>query len=149
MSAKEIESTLEVDRQPEREELERKAERARARLLSTIDALEQRGHDALDVKHQVEAHIVPVASFGIVVLSFAGGAIALSVYRASDARRHRGRERVRALARLWRHPERALRVAPRSILAEIGRKVVLAALSVVAVTLTKRVMREIVAAPQT
>jgi hypothetical protein len=130
----------------DREALENEAERARARLLTTLDVLDRRRHDALDVRHQVETHIVPIVSVGAVVAVSAAGAVAIAIYRSVDAKTHRPRERVRAFTRLWRHPERAGRVASRSLFGEVARKVVLAVASMIAVELAKRYVHRIMAA---
>jgi len=127
----------------DREALEREAGQARARLLHRIDVLERRRHEVMDVKHQVETHIVPVAASGAIVVAGAGAVLALVINHAIDSRRHRGRERMRAFQRIWQHPERAGRYQPRSAFAEIGRKVLVAAASFVAVELTKRGVRRI------
>jgi len=130
----------------DREALEREAERVRARLYDTLDVLDKRRHDVLDVKHQVEQHVVPVAAGGAIFFVGIGGVIALAVHHAIDSRRHRGRERMRAFTRIWRHPERAAKYQPRSILAEVGRKALLAAASMVAVEITKRALRKVMVA---
>ena len=46
-----------------------KANRARARLLETVDAIDRKGHDALNVGLQVRKHAEPIA--------IGGGAIVL------------------------------------------------------------------------
>ena len=124
-----------------RENLEREAERVRARLMSTLDVLDRRRHDALDVKAQVQRHMVPVASVAAAIVLLAGGAIGLSIYRATDRRRHKSRERVRAFWRIWKNPERTASYEPRSVLTAALRKALVAAASMVAVELTKRAVR--------
>ncbi len=86
----------------DREALEREAERVRARLYGTLDVLDQRRHEVLDVKHQVEEHVVPVMAGGAVFFVGIGGVVALAIHHAVHARRHRGRERMNALLRMWR-----------------------------------------------
>ena len=128
-----------------RENLEREAERVRARLMSTLDVLDRRRHDALDLKAQVERHLIPVASVAAGLVLLAGGAVALSIYRAVDRRRHKSRERVRAFWRIWKNPERTASYEPRSVLAEAVRKALVAAASMVAVELAKRAVRALAA----
>ena len=128
-----------------REELEREAERTRARLLETLDVLDRRRHDLLDVRKQVEDHFAPVASAIAIAVLFLGGAIGVAIHDAIDRRRHKGRARVRALARLWQHPDRALRVEEKSFAGELGRKVLMTALSVVATQVTSHFVKQALA----
>jgi hypothetical protein len=128
-----------------RENLEREAERVRARLMSTLDVLDRRRHDALDVRAQVQRHVVPVAAVGAGLVLLVGGAIGLSSYRAIDRRRHKSRERVRAFWRIWKNPERTGSYEPRSVLSAALRKALVAAASMVAVELTKRAVRAMAA----
>jgi len=132
----------------DREALEREAGRVRARLLARIDVLEHRMHEVLDVKHQVETHLVPIAAGGAIVFVGLGAALALAIFHAFDKRHHRTRARMRAFRRLWAHPERAGSYQPKSVLAEVGRKALVAGLSLVAVELTKRGVRSMMAAAQ-
>ncbi len=134
--------------EPTRETLEREAERAKARLLTTLHALDRRRHDAMDVTAQVKRHVVPAAALAAGVLFLVGGAVALSVHRAHERRRHRGRERLRALQRVWNHPERTAAYEPRSVLVEAARKALVATASLIAVELAKRVARSFAAPPR-
>jgi hypothetical protein len=128
-----------------RENLEREAERVRARLMSTLDVLDRRRHDVLDVKAQVQRHLVPVAAVGAGLVILAGGALGLSIYRATDRRRHKSRERVRAFWRIWKNPERTASYEPRSVVTQALRKALVAAASMVAVEITKRAVRAMTA----
>lgn len=134
-----------VEDEIDREALELQAEQVRARLLRRIDVLEKRRHEVLDVKRQVESHIVPIAAGGVVVVASAGAALALAIHHAVESRKHRGRERVRAFRLLWEHPERATRLKRGSIFGEVGRKALIAGLSLIAVELTKRGVKQLVA----
>ncbi|WP_437957121.1 hypothetical protein WME76_38235 [Sorangium sp. So ce119] len=132
----------------QREEFERKADELRDRLLHTIEAIDQRRHALLDVKTQVRRHGAGVVTGGL-MLVLMGGAAVISVIqeaRARDARLRR--ERVRALVRFWRHPDW---VAPRgkpSVPREIGRKILVGAVSFLAIQLIRRGIRLTMAAPE-
>jgi cell division ATPase FtsA len=139
--------STEINEEDTRAELEREAERARARLLSTLDVLDRRRHDAFDVKLQVHKHLGAVASVAAGIVVVAGGAVAISAIRASSRRRHKGRARMQAFARMWRNPERAAKYQPRSVMGEVMRKAVIAAAALVAVEVAKRVMRAAVVEP--
>jgi hypothetical protein len=62
---------------------------------------------------------------------------ALATLHALDARAHKRRERLRMLARMWEHPERAARAAP-PIGPAIARALVLGILTTAVVTPMRR-----------
>lgn len=132
----------------QREEFERKADELRDRLLHTIEAIDRRRHALLDVKTQVRRHGAGVATGGLLLVIMGGAAVIALVReaRARDERRLRG-ERVRALVRFWRHPDW---VAPRgkpSVPREIGRKILVGAVSFAAMQLIRRGIRLTLAPP--
>lgn len=91
------------------EKLTEEANAARARLMRTVEALDHKAHDAVDVKLQVRRHLGTV----VTVLAIAGivmvSAIALVTYRIATHTARRRRERFLMLRRVWRHPERTAR----------------------------------------
>ncbi|XXT18629.1 hypothetical protein WME94_51220 [Sorangium sp. So ce429] len=125
----------------QREEFERKADELRDRLLHTIEAIDQRRHALLDVRTQVRRHGAGVVTGGIMI-AVMGGAVVIALIQEARARAERLRaERVRALVRFWRHPDW---VAPRgkpSVPREIGRKILVGAVSFVAMQLIRRGIR--------
>ena len=125
----------------QREEFERKADELRDRLLHTIEAIDQRRHALLDVRTQVRRHGAGVVTGGIMI-AVMGGAVVIALVQEARARAERLRaERVRALVRFWRHPDW---VAPRgkpSVPREIGRKILVGAVSFVAMQLIRRGIR--------
>ncbi len=131
----------------QREEFERKADELRDRLLHTIEVIDRRRHALLDVKTQVRRHGAGVATGGL-VLAILGGAAVIALVRGARARGERLRgERVRALVRSWRHPDW---VAPRgkpSVPREIGRKILVGAVSFAAMQLIRRGIRLTLAPP--
>ncbi|WP_437811664.1 hypothetical protein [Sorangium sp. So ce1078] len=132
----------------QREEFERKADELRDRLLHTIEAIDLRRHALLDVKTQVRRHGAGVATGGL-LLAILGGAAVIALVRGARARDERLRgERVRALVRSWRHPDW---VAPRgkpSVPREIGRKILVGAVSFAAMQLIRRGIRLTLAPPR-
>ncbi|WP_438025208.1 hypothetical protein [Sorangium sp. So ce233] len=131
----------------QREEFERKADELRDRLLHTIEAIDQRRHAILDVKTQVRRHGAGVVTGGLMLVLMGGAAVisAIREARARDARLRR--ERVQALVRFWRHPDW---VAPRgkpSVPREIGRKILVGAVSFLAIQLIRRGIRLTMATP--
>ncbi|WP_437483419.1 hypothetical protein WME75_42780 [Sorangium sp. So ce1014] len=131
----------------QREEFERKADELRDRLLHTIEVIDRRRHALLDVKTQVRRHGAGVATGGL-LLAILGGAAVIALVRGARARGERLRgERVRALVRSWRHPDW---VAPRgkpSVPREIGRKILVGAVSFAAMQLIRRGIRLTLAPP--
>ncbi|KYF67043.1 hypothetical protein [Sorangium cellulosum] len=125
----------------QREEFERKADELRDRLLHTIEAIDQRRHAILDVKTQVRRHGAGVVTGGL-MLVLMGGAAVISVVREARARDARlRRERVRALVRFWRHPDWVAPRAKPSVPREIGRKILVGAVSFLAIQLIRRGIR--------
>lgn len=130
----------------QREVFERRADELRERLLHTIAALDQRRHALLDVKTQVRQHGAGVIVGGL-MLTIMGGAVVIALAQEARGERLR-RERVRALVRFWKHPDW---VAPRgkpSVPREIGRKILVGAVSFLAVQLIRRGIRLTLTAPR-
>ncbi|HTN87415.1 MAG TPA: hypothetical protein VL242_27200 [Sorangium sp.] len=125
----------------QREEFERKADELRDRLLHTIEAIDQRRHALLDVRTQVRRHGAGVVTGGLMI-AIMGGAVVIALIQEARARAERLRaERVRALVRFWRHPDW---VAPRgkpSVPREIGRKILVGAVTFAAMQLIRRGIR--------
>jgi hypothetical protein len=89
-----------------RSELEREADVARARLLNTIEQLDQRRHDALDWRLQARRHSGELAVLASALALTIGVPVGVAVYRASTRDARLRKERIRALTRFWEHPER-------------------------------------------
>jgi len=103
-----------------RPELERKADVTRARLLGTIDELERRRHEVLDLKLQLRRHPGQVISALGGLFIGVGVTAGVLLYRQNRHERRVRQERLRALLRLWRHPERiAARTSPLGTAARI------------------------------
>ncbi|MGZ3416240.1 MAG: hypothetical protein ACXWUG_18320 [Polyangiales bacterium] len=130
-----------------RDLLERSANRTRARLIDTIDALDHRRHELMDVRGQIEkqvrAHWKPVAILGGLAVCGLGAALGFSIYWAATRRVRLRRERWKALRRFWFHPEQLARREPAkgTMAWSIGRKVLTATLTYVALEATKRMVR--------
>lgn len=132
------------DLERKRELLERSANRTRERLIETLSALDDKRHELTDVKGMVKRemreHRTPIAiTLGSVLLGV-GGIVGWSIYRLATRRERLRGERWKALRRLWNHPERLARKDPPSgsLASEIGRKVLVSALTFAALELTKR-----------
>lgn len=131
-----------------RELLERSANRTRERLVDTLAALDRRRHEVTDhpkelVKYEIRKHGTAVALTATSIILGVGGVIGLSVYRLATREQRRREERWRALRRVWNHPERLARRDPPkgSLASDLGRKVLMSALTWVAVEMTKRSLK--------
>lgn len=86
----------------ERERLEVDADFARSRLVGTLAKLEDRGRRLLDIKGHLRRNA------GLLVL--VAGAVAMltvgRILRWGWQRTHLGDQRLAAMDRAWRHPER-------------------------------------------
>ncbi len=120
-----------------RDELAREANQVRSKLLRTVEELDRRRHEVLDVRAQLQAHVRQLALFGGLLLVATAGAVAAVVHRISTAAQRRRRNRWRLAKRVWRYPERTLRSERRSFFGELARSILLASASA-AVTLPVR-----------
>jgi hypothetical protein len=96
-----------------REELTRQANLIKSKLLRTVEVLDQRRHEAVDLKLQLQRHvrqIVAVAGVALVVTSLA---VALAVHRISTAPERRRRNRRLLVGQMWRRPDLVMRSARR------------------------------------
>lgn len=123
----------------QRAAFEQRADELREKLLHTINALEQRRHTLLDVGYQVRRRAGGVVVFGVATALVAGAVAVVAVARARSRGERVRRERVRALARFWRHPDRvALGSSKPTVFREIGRKVLVGTIAFVAMQLIRR-----------
>ena len=131
----------EKDESPEN--LRQTASRARDRLARTLDALDRRRHDIFNIKGQLHKHAVPLVlvSAGTALVLAGSGAVAL--YRTHHRRERLLSERVQALVRFWRYPERVARQGERSIPAEIGRRVLMGLSTTVLLEFGRQVIKKI------
>jgi hypothetical protein len=117
-------------------DLAHRADDVRRGLLDTISRLDERRHQALDVRRQLREHVGGAATAAALTLLAAGAGVALIVNRITTLRMRRRRERIYMMERLWAHPERVgKRHEPSpSILSSLARTVI--------VTLVSRAIRK-------
>lgn len=111
-----------------RDDLTRQANKVRSKLLHTVEVLDQRRHEALDLKLQLQRHMRTVLALSGIALVVTAGAVALAVHRISTAPERRRRDRRRLVGHMWRHPDRVIRGARREgrpFLVELLRSVLL------------------------
>ena len=120
-----------------------KANRARARLLETVDAIDRKRHDAFNVGLQVRKHAEPIAiGGGAIVLAVAAG-VGLVAYRIATRRERLRHERFSMLRRMWQHPERAARREPTSFFGRVARNVALGLLGAVVLLPARRLLADL------
>jgi len=115
-----------------REYLEKEADLARAKLLGTIGELDRRRHELLDLRLQLRRHAGDILSiFGGLMIGASATATVLVLRERRREQRLR-KERVRAVARLWKHPER---IAARRSALGAALRMTLVALAAMATTM--------------
>jgi hypothetical protein len=129
-----------------RRELEHKADVTRARLLGTIEALDRRRRELLDFKLQLRRHAGDfLVAFGGLLIGV-GATTAVVFYREKQQERRLRRERIRAIVRLWKHPERI--AAQRSPLATGVRMMLVALVSMATTTVATHRLEKFRRAPR-
>jgi len=104
-------------------QVELAADRYRTELIATLQELDRRRSDVMDVKGQIDRHktALYVVAGGVVLL--ASAAIAASIIRARNEKALMRRERVRGFIRAWENPQRvASRAKDRPLPSELFRK---------------------------
>jgi hypothetical protein len=124
----------------DREDLERRADAVRDRLVRAVGALGRKRDGLRDVRLQVRRHLALAALVGGALAVGLGGAVAAVVLRASNASARRRRERWRALTRSFRHPERVARGGTESIGASVVKRVLGGVLTAIGVQLARHAM---------
>ncbi len=114
------------------EQLEERAQESRSRLLRTVDEIDRRRHELMDLAIQARKVLVPVAiATGVVVLAM-GAAIGYVVRSARRSGPYGTYARVAAGRRAWTHPERVAAPGQSSLVRRIGSAAVTAAVSMLA-----------------
>ena len=112
----------------------------RSQLLRTVAELNQRRHEALDVRSQLKSHLRTFAIGGGLLLVATAGSVALVVSRIATATHRRRRNRWRLARDMWRYPERAMRGERRSFFGQIARSLVITILSTAVSVSTRRLL---------
>lgn len=133
---------LKKDGKTNRERLEASANALRSRLARTLESLDRRRHDALNIKVQASRHPVPLALAGAGALAVAGGT-ALVIYHARNPPRSELQElayRVRAVVHAWKNPKKVAHKDPPSLASEVTRGVVVSVASYAISQLAQRAL---------
>jgi hypothetical protein len=131
-----------------RDELAREANQVRTKLLRTVEQLDRRRHDALELRVQVQRHMRQLAIVGGAVLLGTCAAMVLMVHRISTSTERRRRNRWKLAKGVWQHPERALRAGRRtSFLGALLRPILLALANALILLPARRVVLRLLPAP--
>jgi hypothetical protein len=126
----------------DREQVEHTADRIRDELLLTLEELERRKERALDVRFQFSRHRELFIGAALAAFVLAGLGVGIATWRLRHRARIRARKRLRALRRIWRHPERlATSNEQRSLAVEMGRRLIIIFGTALATTLAKDSVR--------
>ena len=128
-----------------RDELTAEANRVRSNLLRKVEQLDHRRHDAFDIRLQLERHFLQVAILGGAIVVATAAAVALIAHRLTTASERRRRGRWLLARRVWQHPETAMSGPRGSILAELGRSVLLGLASTALTLPAQRTLKRIAA----
>jgi hypothetical protein len=130
-----------------RQHLMVRANEARSRLLHTIDQLDRRRHEALDLRLQLQRHFLQLVLTGAVLFLATVGAVVLVGQYIAGATRRRRRDRWRLARRVWLHPDRALRSEQPSLLRAFGQSLLLAILGAAVTQPARRFAAALVTTP--
>jgi hypothetical protein len=128
----------------ERAGIERRADITRFKLMRTLQALDRKRHEVLDVGHQMKKHIAAVVVVSLSVAFSLGGVVAVLAVRTAERSARRRRERWAAISRAFRHPDRVARAKGALVPSAIGKNVIRALLTTIAAELAKRLMSRVV-----
>jgi hypothetical protein len=135
-------SPIEIKQEPSA--LERRADELRDRLVHTIDMIEKRAHEVTNVRLQLGRHAGLVRTLSSVGIALFASGVAYEIYRFRTRHQRHRRQRLRALARIWRHPDRIAAAEERGFFPELFRRVALGSITFFAIEMAKRSMRHAV-----
>src|SRR4051812_30297631 len=124
-----------------REQLEHDADLARSRLATILSALNQRRQRVLDWREQAQRHFPELAIVGIGTIIAVAGTATFRIIRTRREASHVYRRRWLALGRAWQHPEHVAAYQPRSLLAEVGRRVLVGLVTYLGTQIGKRMLK--------
>lgn len=119
------------------------ADRIRARLLRTVEKLDQRRHDVTNLPLQLGKHGYEIAIAGGIGVLLLGIEQFLTHRRAPLAARRRRRWQV--LAQLWNDPDRALRSKKRPFVLDALRSLGISLITSIATAPAHRAIAQLVA----
>lgn len=115
-----------------REELTQRANQTRTMLLQTVEQLDLRRHEAVDLRARWQRLFWRVSVAGAILLLATGGAVALFAQRMTSGPGRRRRGRWRLLKQRRRQSDSAIVIQFRPLLYDIARAVLLPILAAAA-----------------
>jgi hypothetical protein len=131
-----------------RTELATEANRARAKLMHTVEVLDRKRHDALDLKKQLRRHVRDLAIVSAFAAVAIAGGVFLLAHRLAHAHERKRRARWRLAKITWQHPERELRTRRAPLLVELGRRLLLALLTATVIVPARRGLERLLTSRQ-
>jgi hypothetical protein len=122
----------------DREALEARANILRARLANTLDIITDRARDVVNPRVQIQRNLKAIVIGGAAVGVLLVGSIVGAVLSARRRRKHMAEQRIAAVSRWWKHPERVASHKEGPMLLQIGRNILVGATSFLAMQAIKR-----------
>lgn len=129
MSPPDLPKDVRADDTDDVEALTAEANAARAKLLRTVEEIDHRAHDAVNVRLQLRRHWKEALGVAVVAGVLVVGGVALAVYRLATRRERRRRQRFLMFRRVWQHPERAGRGDATTFWGKLARSIALSILT--------------------
>lgn len=134
---------MSADNNLHRDRLEANANALRSRLARTLESLDRRRHDAFNVTIQAKRHPGFLAAVGGAMVAATAGSGLITYLVIRHRKSQRFTERLHAITRSWRHPERVARDKPRSLPAELARGVLISLASFVVSQIAERALMKL------
>lgn len=122
----------------QREALEARANLLRARLANTIDVIGDRTRAMVDPRTQIKRNMKAIVVVGAVAGAVVMGSVLSAIVGARRRAKRLPQERVAAVSRWWKHPDRVASTNHGSILGSILRNVIVGAGSYFALQAVKQ-----------
>ena len=132
-----------------RDDLARQANVVRSKLLRTVEVLDQRRHEAVDLRLQLQRHVRQFVALGALAIILTSAAVAVAVHRISTAPERRRRNRRRLATEMWRRPDlviRGTRRTGRPFAVELLRSVLLGLATTLALLPARRSIKALMEA---
>jgi hypothetical protein len=131
----------------DRKQVERTADRIRDELMLTLEELDRRRHQVVDLRYQAMRHRELLVGVAITAAVLTGITVGVALWRARHREQILARHRLKALKRAWAHPGRlASSAEERPLAVELGRKLVVIFATALATNIAKNSVQSLVPA---
>ena len=97
-----------------RDDIARQANLVRSKLMRTVEVLDQRRHEAVDLKLQLQRHVRQVVALAAIAVVLTTAGLAFVMHRIATAPERRRSNRRRLARQMWRRPDLVVRSARRT-----------------------------------